>query len=232
MKIKNTHGNKKIKLPKKGKQSLSSVTRRFRNFSISKIDLTPPPLTLTPILAQWWIWRPSHARTMPRQNVKRYINSQVLKWREYSWLNINAKLNLPTWIQRLTKQFQRLWRGWPRIPPEKEVCVIRGELLHQLNVDHYLGKMWYLLVLQDMWYSLTLWQISHELMSRTVLEFQVLWPFLLSLLVQRRVIFCLQCGGPSWIRKWSGWMTIRQVHKNLFLEFPKMQGRFMLHFDR
>ena len=25
---------------------------------------------------------------------------------------------------------------------------------------------------------------------------------------------------------------IRPVHKNLFLEFPKMQGRFMLHFDR
>ena len=27
-------------------------------------------------------------------------------------------------------------------------------------------------------------------------------------------------------------VMIRPVHKNLFLEFPKMQGRFMLHFDR
>ena len=27
-------------------------------------------------------------------------------------------------------------------------------------------------------------------------------------------------------------MDTRPVHKNLFLEFPKMQGRFMLHFDR
>ena len=26
-------------------------------------------------------------------------------------------------------------------------------------------------------------------------------------------------------------MTIRPVHKNLFLEFPKYPGRFMLHFD-
>ena len=42
----------KDKAAKKGKQSLSGVTRRFQNFSISKIDLTPPPLTLTPILAQ------------------------------------------------------------------------------------------------------------------------------------------------------------------------------------
>ena len=42
----------KDKAAKKGKQSLSSVTRRFQNFSISKIDLTPPHLTLTPILAQ------------------------------------------------------------------------------------------------------------------------------------------------------------------------------------
>ena len=78
MKIKNMKTREqKDKAAKKGKQSLWSVTRRFRNFSISKIDLTPPLPTLTPILAQWWIWRPSHARTMPRQNVKRYINSQV-----------------------------------------------------------------------------------------------------------------------------------------------------------
>ena len=43
----------KDKAAKKGKQSLSSVTRRFQNFSISKIDfITPPHLTLTPILAQ------------------------------------------------------------------------------------------------------------------------------------------------------------------------------------
>ena len=48
----------KDKAAKKGKQSLISVTRRFKNFSISKIDLTPPPIILTPILAQWWIWRP------------------------------------------------------------------------------------------------------------------------------------------------------------------------------
>ena len=34
----------KDKAAKKGKQSLSSVTRRFQNFSISKIDLTPPHL--------------------------------------------------------------------------------------------------------------------------------------------------------------------------------------------
>ena len=26
-------------------------------------------------------------------------------------------------------------------------------------------------------------------------------------------------------------MAIRPVHKNLFLEFPKMPGSFMLHFD-
>ena len=26
------------------------------------------------------------------------------------------------------------------------------------------------------------------------------------------------------------WVYTRPVHKNLFLEFPKMQGRFMLHF--
>ena len=26
-------------------------------------------------------------------------------------------------------------------------------------------------------------------------------------------------------------MVIRPVHKNLFLEFPKYPGRFMLHFD-
>ena len=27
-------------------------------------------------------------------------------------------------------------------------------------------------------------------------------------------------------------MAIRPVHKNLFLEFPKYPGIFMLHFDR
>ena len=53
MKIKNMKTREqKDKAAKKGKQSLSSVTRRFRNFSISKIDLTPPLPTLTPILAQ------------------------------------------------------------------------------------------------------------------------------------------------------------------------------------
>ena len=26
--------------------------------------------------------------------------------------------------------------------------------------------------------------------------------------------------------------TIRPVHKNIFLEFPKMPGSFMLHFDK
>ena len=121
MKIKNMKTREqKDKAAKKGKQSLSSVTRRFRNFSISKIDLTPPLPTLIPILAQWWIWRPSHARTMPRQNVKRFINSQVLKWREYSWLNINAKLNLPTWIQRLTKQFvPAIMEGLTKDPTRK-----------------------------------------------------------------------------------------------------------------
>ena len=28
------------------------------------------------------------------------------------------------------------------------------------------------------------------------------------------------------------YVYVRPVHKNLFLEFPKIQGRFMLHFDR
>ena len=42
MKIKETKTREqKDKAAKKGKQSLSSVTRRFRNFSISKTDLTP-----------------------------------------------------------------------------------------------------------------------------------------------------------------------------------------------
>ena len=42
MKIENMKTREqKDKAAKKGKQSLSSVTRRFRNFSISKIDLTP-----------------------------------------------------------------------------------------------------------------------------------------------------------------------------------------------
>ena len=40
---------------------------------------------------------------------------------------------------------------------------------------------------------------------------------------------------PSWRGKhgvsWEN-MGIRPVHKNLFLEFPKMQGRFRLHFDK
>ena len=48
----------KDKDAKNRQQSLISVTRRFNFFSISKIYLTPPPIILTPILAQWWIWRP------------------------------------------------------------------------------------------------------------------------------------------------------------------------------
>ena len=40
---------------------------------------------------------------------------------------------------------------------------------------------------------------------------------------------CLEFLG-FWNKKVK-WLHTRPVHKNLFLEFPKMPGSFMLHFD-
>ena len=46
-----------------------------------------------------------------------------------------------------------------------------------------------------------------------------------------RAIFLAKTRPDKTISSAQTNMTIRPVHKNLFLEFPKYPGRFMLHFD-
>ena len=54
--------------------------------------------------------------------------------------------------------------------------------------------------------------------------FNVLWVRTLRPSIDLHLIFILTTSVDNL-------MMIRPVHKNLFLEFPKYPGRFMLHFD-
>ena len=76
---------------------------------------------------------------------------------------------------------------------------------------------------------------SWKICCNYFISFLLVWFLIFKILLVHRTVklnFPIETPFEKWIALNSGFVYNIPDHKNLFLEFPKKQGSFMLHLDR